>query len=221
MSTPRTPTVQATRAAYAVLALGIAATIGANVAHAQHHIGARLLALSVPLLLFGCVHLLAHTANLAARLTFAPVALLTFVISRDHIIGLAERYGESATAQQAYPLAIDGAILVATFYLATAHRSPLSAQAAPLSATAERIDAEVSAFAAELSATAEQPQALSGPRAQRSAPAASAQRKALAVAEIAQRLRSGERLTGAVVMADYRIGESTGRAYLAAARALG
>lgn len=103
--------------AYLLLAGGTLATVAANYAHAQDNIGAKLLSAVVPMLLFIAFHVAAADGRWWIRLSTGVVALVCFAISFDHIMHLADSYGESDLSAVLYPLAIDGAMIVGTFVL--------------------------------------------------------------------------------------------------------
>lgn len=103
--------------AYLLLTGGTVATVAANIAHAHDNIGAKALSAAVPALLFVAFHVAAADGRWWIRTTTGAVAVLCFAISYDHISALAKSYGESKTSSVLYPLAIDGAMIVATFVL--------------------------------------------------------------------------------------------------------
>lgn len=103
--------------AYLLLLAGTAATMAANIAHAQENIGARALSAVIPALLFMAFHVAAYDQRRIIRVGTGVVAVLCFGISYDHISALARRYGEGNLSAVLYPLAIDGAMVVATFVL--------------------------------------------------------------------------------------------------------
>jgi len=114
------PTAGGRRMAYALLIGGTAATVAANYAHAEENIGAKLLSAVIPVLLFIAFHAAANDGRWWIRVTTGVVALLCFAISFDHIMHLAQSYGESTLSAVLYPLAIDGAMIVGTFILSRA-----------------------------------------------------------------------------------------------------
>jgi Protein of unknown function (DUF2637) len=110
--------------AYVLLAGGTLATIAANYAHAKETPGAKLLSAAIPCLLFVAFHVAAQDGRWHIRGLTGAVAVLCFAISYDHISGLAREYDESKVSAVLYPLAIDGAMVVATFVLSrTADRA--------------------------------------------------------------------------------------------------
>lgn len=122
--------------AYLLLGAGTLATVAANYAHAHQNPGAKALSAVVPVLLFIAFHVAAIDGRWWIRVSTGAVALLCFAISYDHISALAQSYGESETSSVLYPLAIDGAMIVATFVLSRPARTEdkpavLSAPAVP------------------------------------------------------------------------------------------
>lgn len=103
--------------AYLLLGAGTVATVAANYAHAHQNPGAKLLSAVVPVLLFIAFHVAAEDGRWWIRVTTGVVSVLCFSISYDHISALARSYGESKQSAVLYPLAIDGAMIVATFVL--------------------------------------------------------------------------------------------------------
>jgi hypothetical protein len=123
---------------YLLLAGGTAATIAANYAHAEENIGAKALSAAVPALLFVAFHVAARDGRWWIRVTTGAVAVLCFAISYDHIYSLARSYGESELSAHLYPLAIDGAMIVATFVLSRSADKAAVGASAVLSVPATR-----------------------------------------------------------------------------------
>jgi hypothetical protein len=109
--------------AYLLLGAGTLATVAANYAHAHQNPGAKALSAVVPVLLFIAFHVAAQDGRWWIRVTTGVVAFLCFAISYDHISTLAKSYGESDVSAVLYPLAIDGAMIVATFVLSRPART--------------------------------------------------------------------------------------------------
>ena len=105
--------------AWVVLGLGTGVTVAANILHAQADLWPRVLSGSIPLILLFAAHTAAYAKSWLVRCTMLPVALFAFFISYDHMNALAQTYGEQYEVAKAYPLAVDGALLVATLVLAT------------------------------------------------------------------------------------------------------
>ncbi|GAA5026128.1 DUF2637 domain-containing protein [Actinopolymorpha pittospori] len=105
--------------------LGIAASIAANVAHAQPAWGPRIAGAFVPLALLLAVECMSRPSwrrsglwwGLARYGGTGLVALVAAVISYRHMAGLLERYGEDALNAHLGPLAVDGLMVVAGFAL--------------------------------------------------------------------------------------------------------
>jgi hypothetical protein len=121
---PRGPSSAGGRAmAYLLLTAGTLATVAANYAHAHSNPGAKALSAVIPVLLFIAFHVAAVDGRWWIRVTTGAVAVLCFAISYDHISALARSYGESKQSAVLYPLAIDGAMIVATFVLSRPSRT--------------------------------------------------------------------------------------------------
>jgi Protein of unknown function (DUF2637) len=115
---PKTPVARGGQAmAYLLLVGGTLTTVAANYAHAEENVGAKALSAVIPVLLFFAFHMAARDGRWLIRAGTGAVALFCFAISYDHISGLAKDYGESDGSAVLYPLAIDGAMIVATFVL--------------------------------------------------------------------------------------------------------
>jgi hypothetical protein len=105
--------------------LGIAASIAANVAHAQPAWGPRIAGAFVPLALLLAVECMSRPHwrragtwwGLARYGGTGLVALVAAVISYRHMAGLLERYGEDTLNAHLGPLAVDGLMVVAGFAL--------------------------------------------------------------------------------------------------------
>ncbi|MGW0231947.1 DUF2637 domain-containing protein [Actinopolymorpha singaporensis] len=105
--------------------LGIAASIAANVAHAQPAWGPRIAGAFVPLALLLAVECMSRPHwrragtwwGLARYGGTGLVALVAAVISYRHMAGLLERYGEDVLNAHLGPLAVDGLMVVAGFAL--------------------------------------------------------------------------------------------------------
>jgi hypothetical protein len=121
--------------AYLLLTGGTVATVAANIAHAHDNIGAKLLSAVIPVLLFVAFHVAAADGRWWIRVTTGVVAVLCFAISYDHIRSLALRYEEGKVSAVLYPLAIDGAMIVATFVLSRSADRTAAVLSAPESAS--------------------------------------------------------------------------------------
>jgi hypothetical protein len=107
----------------AVLALGIAASVAANILHAEASIVGRLVAAWPPVALLLAIELLSripvHRRWLsAARLTAtAAVAGIAAWVSYWHMVSVAAAYGESQSSAHLIPVSVDGLVVVASVCL--------------------------------------------------------------------------------------------------------
>lgn len=107
----------------ATLLLGVAASVAANVLHAQPNPISQAIAAWPPLALLFTVELIArvpvHRRGLAvARLLAATtIAGIAAFVSYWHMMGVAARYGETGASPYLLPLSVDGLIIVASISL--------------------------------------------------------------------------------------------------------
>ncbi|MCZ7421172.1 DUF2637 domain-containing protein [Verrucosispora sp. WMMA2121] len=108
----------------AVLALGVAASIAANVLHARPNLISQVIAAWPPLALLLTVELISRVPAdrrglAAARLIAAAViAVIAAWVSYWHMVGVAARYGETgAAASYLLPISVDGLVVVASISL--------------------------------------------------------------------------------------------------------
>ncbi|MEV7331400.1 DUF2637 domain-containing protein [Micromonospora sp. NPDC093244] len=108
----------------AVLTLGVAASIAANVLHAQPNLISQVIAAWPPLALLLTVELISRVPAdrrglAAARLIAAAViAGIAAWVSYWHMVGVAARYGETdAAASYLLPISVDGLVVVASISL--------------------------------------------------------------------------------------------------------
>ncbi|HTF08542.1 MAG TPA: DUF2637 domain-containing protein [Asanoa sp.] len=107
-----------------MLALGIGASLVANVLHAQDRLIAQCISAWPPLALLLTVELISrvpvHTRRLAgARIaTTATIAGIAAWVSYFHMVAVCQRYGESTSAAHLMPVSVDGLIVVASICLA-------------------------------------------------------------------------------------------------------
>jgi hypothetical protein len=107
----------------ACLTLGVAASVAANVLHAQPNPIAQAIAAWPPLALLLTVELISrvpvHRRSLAAvRLAAtAAIAGIAAWVSYWHMAGVAARYGEDGAAPYLLPLSVDGLVVVASVSL--------------------------------------------------------------------------------------------------------
>src|SRR5206468_1001017 len=96
------------------LALGVAASIAANVLHARDNLVSQAIAAWPPLALLLTVELIArvpvHRRALAAVRIVATgvIAAIAAWVSYWHMAGVTARYGETATSAHLMPLCVDG-----------------------------------------------------------------------------------------------------------------
>ncbi|MGC4855180.1 DUF2637 domain-containing protein [Micromonospora sp. DT4] len=108
----------------AVLALGVAASIAANVLHARPNLISQVIAAWPPLALLLTVELISRVPAdrrglAAARLIAAAgIAGIAAWVSYWHMVGVAARYGETdAAASYLLPISVDGLVVVASISL--------------------------------------------------------------------------------------------------------
>jgi hypothetical protein len=123
MPTSTTTPCRLTRLTWAVrgaLTLGVAASVAANVLHAQHSAVGRVIAAWPPLALLLTVELISHVP--ASRRWLAAVRILATVtvagiaawVSYWHMATVAARYGETSTSAHLVPLSVDGLVVIAS-----------------------------------------------------------------------------------------------------------
>ncbi|PSK64997.1 hypothetical protein B0E53_03035 [Micromonospora sp. MH33] len=107
----------------ATLVLGVAASVTANILHAQPNAISQAIAAWPPLALLITVELVTRipiarralgVLRIAATSTIAAIAAW---ISYHHMIGVVARYGETGTVPYLLPLSVDGLIIVASISL--------------------------------------------------------------------------------------------------------
>jgi len=138
------------------LALGVAASIAANVLHARDNLISQTIAAWPPLALLLTVELISrvpvhHRALAAVRIAAtAVIAAIAAWVSYWHMAGVTARYGESATSAHLMPLCVDGLIVVASISLVelAGHLRTLDA-AAPAAPPARRARAAKTTAAAQ------------------------------------------------------------------------
>ncbi|TCB91640.1 DUF2637 domain-containing protein [Micromonospora zingiberis] len=107
----------------ATLALGVAASVTANILHAQPNPISQTIAAWPPLALLITVELVTripvhHRALGAIRIVAATaIAAIAAFISYHHMVGVVARYGETGTVPYLLPLSVDGLIIVASVSL--------------------------------------------------------------------------------------------------------
>jgi hypothetical protein len=107
----------------AALILGVAASVAANVLHAQPNIISQVISAWPPLALLLTVELTSripmHRPSLAALRVFATITIAGIAawVSYWHMQGVAFRFGETETSSYLLPLSVDGLIVVASVSL--------------------------------------------------------------------------------------------------------
>jgi hypothetical protein len=107
----------------ATLAIGVAASVCANVLHARDNLIAQTIAAWPPLALLLTVELVSrvpvHRRGLAAARICATAAIagIAAFVSYFHMAGVAARYGEAGLAPYLLPLSVDGLVMVASVSL--------------------------------------------------------------------------------------------------------
>ncbi|GAA1811482.1 DUF2637 domain-containing protein [Planosporangium flavigriseum] len=105
------------------LALGVAASVAANILHAQPNPVSQVIAAWPPLALLLTVELISripvHRRSLAAVRIIATstIAGIAAWVSYWHMVGVAARYGETGPSPYLLPLSVDGLIVVASVSL--------------------------------------------------------------------------------------------------------
>jgi Protein of unknown function (DUF2637) len=107
----------------AALILGVAASVAANVLHAQPNIISQVISAWPPMALLLTVELTSripmHRPSLAALRVFATIAIAGIAawVSYWHMQGVAMKFGETETSSYLLPLSVDGLIVVASVSL--------------------------------------------------------------------------------------------------------
>lgn len=110
-------------AARGTLTLGVAASVTANVLHAEPNLIAQTIAAWPPLALLITVELVSrvpvHRRSLAAVRLVATTAIASIAawVSYWHMVGVAQRYGETSEAPYLLPVSVDGLVIVASVSL--------------------------------------------------------------------------------------------------------
>lgn len=107
----------------ATLALGVAASVTANILHAQPNPISQAIAAWPPLALLLTVELISRVPMHSRKLAFtrfaatATIAGIAAWVSYWHMVGVASRYGETGASPYLLPLSVDGLIVVASVCL--------------------------------------------------------------------------------------------------------
>jgi Protein of unknown function (DUF2637) len=121
MSTARL--VRVRWAVRATLALGVAASVAANVLHADPNPISQAIAAWPPLALLLTVELISrvpvHRRDLAVIriLATAVIATIAAWVSYQHMVAVATRYGETGASPYLLPISVDGLVVVASVSL--------------------------------------------------------------------------------------------------------
>ncbi|MBW4704613.1 DUF2637 domain-containing protein [Micromonospora sp. RL09-050-HVF-A] len=127
----------------ATLVLGVAASVTANILHAQPNPISQTIAAWPPLALLITVELVTRISvyrralgiiRIAAASTIAAIAAW---ISYHHMVGVVARYGETGTVPYLLPLSVDGLIIVASVSLVELAARRREADREPRAVTAE------------------------------------------------------------------------------------
>jgi hypothetical protein len=106
-----------------VLAVGVCASVAANVLHAAHHPVAQAIAAWPPVALLLTVDLVSRVPvrrRLLSAVRVAATAVICGIaayVSYGHMAAVAARYGESGPAAYLLPVSVDGLIVVASVCL--------------------------------------------------------------------------------------------------------
>jgi hypothetical protein len=126
----------------AVLTLGVAASVAANILHARSNPISQTIAAWPPIALLLAVELVSRVPVRRRWLTIARVgatvviASIAAYVSYWHMAGVAARYGEESISAHLLPLSVDGLIVIGSICLVElgAHRRPLATTAGPVTA---------------------------------------------------------------------------------------
>jgi hypothetical protein len=133
----------------ASLALGVAASVAANILHAEQNPIAQTIAAWPPLALLLAIELISrvpvHRRSLAGVRLFATGAIAGIAawVSYWHMAGVAARYGESGAAPYLLPLSVDGLVVVASVSLVELAGRIREAEAERAAAAAQVADGAV------------------------------------------------------------------------------
>lgn len=117
------PLVRLRWAVRAAFTLGMAASVAANILHAQPHPVSQVIAAWPSIALMCTVEIMSRVPStgrgLAATRTAvtAVIAIIAAYVSYFHMVGVATRYGETGVAAYLLPLSVDGLVVVASISL--------------------------------------------------------------------------------------------------------
>lgn len=119
------------------LAVGVAASVAANVLHANDNLISQTIAAWPPLALLLTVELMARVPVHSRRLAVvrwvaaAVISGIAAWVSYWHLAGVASRYGETGLSPYLLPISVDGLIVVASVSLVELAGRIRTAEAAP------------------------------------------------------------------------------------------
>lgn len=130
--------------ARAALFLGVAASLAANVLHAEDHLVSRVISAWPPVALIFTVEIITRIQAKSGWMSGIRIASTTVVaiiaawVSYWHMAGVAAKYGETSISSHMIPFSVDGLIVVASISLVEVNRR----LAIVVAAQAPEIDAE-------------------------------------------------------------------------------
>lgn len=144
----------------AALTLGVAASVAANVLHAEPTLVGRAIGAWSPLALLLTVELISRipvSSRALAVLRMGSTAVIAGIaawVSYWHMVSVASRHGESVTSAHLLPLSVDGLVIVASVSLVEIAARLRHATAAGAETTAEPPTADPADSTAQVSAPA-------------------------------------------------------------------
>lgn len=106
-----------------MLGLGVAASVSANILHAERNPISEVIAAWPPLALLLTIELVSRVpvyrrrVAWIRRLATTAIALIAAWVSYGHMVGVAQRYGEHGASPWLEPLSVDGLVVVASVSL--------------------------------------------------------------------------------------------------------
>ena len=110
------------------LALGVAASLAANVLHAEGHVVSRVIAAWPPIALILTVEIITRInakSGWMSAIRIASTAIVAMIaawVSYWHMAGVAAKYGETYISAHMIPFSVDGLIVVASISLVEVNR---------------------------------------------------------------------------------------------------
>ena len=169
------------------LALGVAASVVANVLHAEPTLVGRAIAAWPPLALLLTIELISRVPvhrPVLARVRWIATAAISAIaawVSYWHMVDVAVRYGESAASARLIPLSVDGLVIVASVCLVE------------LAGRIRQTEADAAPIAAALGSATEPQGVAPVPAADMAAPPIPSHREPVAVVSAARRTRASRR----------------------------